>query len=195
MHRPLCDLPDENLMGLCATGHPEAFDELVRRYDKRLINFIHRNIGQFERAEELAQETFIRAYRAADRFDPKRKFSTWLYTIARNLVSNELRNNARRASRFQIRTDDWDYRAVEHVADSARGPLGRLEAEELRRNLERAMDTLSSDQRQALILAEFDDMRYKDIAQIFDCPVGTIKAWIHRAKRKLVGELQALAGV
>ena len=195
MRRPMHELPDENLMGLTAVGHPEAFDELVRRYDKRLINFIYRTIGRFDRAEELAQETFIRAFRAAERFDETRRFSTWLYTIARNLVNNELRDKARRSRRMRIRESDWDYRGVEQVADTAKGPLGRLEASELKENLERAMGTLSSDQRQALVLAEYEHMRYKDIAQIFNCPVGTIKAWIHRAKRKLVGELQALAGV
>jgi len=182
-------------MGLTATGHPEAFDVLVRRYDKRLINFIYRSMGHFERAEELAQEAFIRAYRSAERFDPKRRFSTWLYTIARNLVRNDHRDRARRAQRFHIREDDWNGRHVEQVADTARSPLGQLEARELKQNLERALGTLSSDQRQALVLAEYEQMRYKDIAEIFDCPVGTIKAWIHRAKRKLVGQLQALAGV
>ena len=195
MHRPLSQLPDENLMGLTATGHTEAFDELVRRYDKRLINFIYRSMGHFERAEELAQEAFIRAYRSAERFDTKRRFSTWLYTIARNLISNDLRNRARRYRRFHIRDDDWDHRGVEQVADTARSPLGRLEADEIKQGLERAMGTLSADQRQALVLAEYERMPYKDIAHIFNCPVGTIKAWIHRAKRKLVGELQALAGV
>lgn len=195
MHRPLSELPDENLMGLAATGHTEAFDELVRRYDKRLVNFIYRTMGDFERAEELAQEAFIRAYRAAERFDTKRRFSTWLYTIARNLVSNDLRNKARRARHFRIRESDWDRPAVEQVADTARSPLSRLEAAEVKQGLERAMGTLNVDQRQALVLAEYEHMRYSDIARIFNCPVGTIKAWVYRAKRKLVGELQALAGV
>jgi len=193
MRRPLSELPDENLIALSAQGHPEAFDEIVGRYDRRIINFLYRVVGDYAVSEELAQETFLRAYRAADRFDTARRFSTWLYTIARNLASNELRRRSRVARHFTIREDDWDHQSVQQLADTATGPMRRLEAEELRANLEQAMGRLSSDQRQALILAEYEGLPYREIAAIFDCPVGTIKAWIFRAKKRLMHELQEVA--
>ena len=190
MRRPLHELADENLVSLTAQGHPEAFDEIVNRYDRRIINFINRSLGDYATAEELAQETFLRAYRAAGRFDTNRRFSTWLYTIARNLTSNEIRRRKRAGKHFTIRQQDWDAGAVEQLADTATSPIRHLEVDELRQSLERAMGCLSDDQRQALVMAEYEGLGYKDIAAVFNCPIGTIKAWIFRAKKRLMRELQ-----
>src|SRR5512135_1046099 len=92
---PFADLEDAQVVQAFLDGHDRAFDELVSRYQVRLLNFIYRTVGDRERAEDLVQEVFIRIYRHLHRFDQTKKFSTWAYTIASNLAKNELRNRSR----------------------------------------------------------------------------------------------------
>jgi hypothetical protein len=91
----LAGLDDAELVSLYLDGERFAFQELVNRYQERLLNFIYRTIGDRDRGEDLVQETFVRVYRHLHRFDPTKKFSTWIYTIASNLAKNELRNRSR----------------------------------------------------------------------------------------------------
>ena len=91
----LGELSDSEVVQASLDGDSRAFDELVHRYDQRLLNFVYRTIGDRERAQDLIQETFVRVYRHLHRFDQSKKFSTWIYTIASNLAKNELRNRSR----------------------------------------------------------------------------------------------------
>jgi RNA polymerase sigma-70 factor (ECF subfamily) len=100
-------LKDEDLVARFLEGHIEAFEEIMRRYQGKIVNFIYRATGDFQRSEELAQETFMRVFRMGSRFDPKYRFSTWIYTIARNLSSNELRDRSRNPESYNIREADW----------------------------------------------------------------------------------------
>src|SRR3954471_21679119 len=100
---------DSALVAQFLAGEKRAFDELVDRYSTRLLNFVHRTIGDRERAQDLVQETFIRVYRHLHRFDQSKKFSTWAYTIAGNLAKNELRNRSRNPLvLFQAIKKNWD---------------------------------------------------------------------------------------
>ena len=114
--REIAELGDNRLVQLFLDGEQQAFTELVRRYEKRLQNFVFGTLGDRERAEDLIQETFIRVYRHLDRFDQSRKFSTWIYTIAGNLAKNELRNRSRNpVVLFQALMKNWeaDFRPLE----------------------------------------------------------------------------------
>ena len=91
----LGEMTDSVVVQASLDGDPRAFGELVRRYDRRLLNFVYRTIGDRERGQDLVQETFVRVYRHLHRFDQTKKFSTWIYTIASNLAKNELRNRSR----------------------------------------------------------------------------------------------------
>src|SRR5262249_2230840 len=107
--RALQTLDDAGVVAAHLTGDPQAFEELVERYQKRLLNFVYRTIGDRERGEDLVQEVFIRVHRHLHRFDQTKKFSTWIYTIASNLAKNELRNRSRNPLvLFQTIKKNWE---------------------------------------------------------------------------------------
>ena len=181
-------LPDEALVEIFVNGTREAFVELVHRYQGRIVNFIYRSLGDIERSEELAQESFLRAFRKAESFNSKYRFSTWLYTIARNLASNELRDRSRRPRPYNINDEDWA--AANQVFRDGRGrvaedPQSALIDKEMKEALERALDQLSNEHRMALILKEYEGLTYGEIADIMDTSPGTVKSWVYRAKREI----------
>ena len=105
----LGEMTDSEVVQASLDGDARAFGELVRRYDKRLLNFVYRTIGDRDRGQDLVQETFVRVYRHLHRFDQTKKFSTWIYTIASNLAKNELRNRSRNPLvLFQTLKKNWD---------------------------------------------------------------------------------------
>lgn len=181
-------LPDESLVEIFCSGKREAFVELVHRYRGRIVNFIYRTLGDIERSEDLAQESFIRAFRKADSFNSKYRFSTWLYTIARNLTSNELRDRSRRPRPYTI--DDEDWAAAHQVTTDRRGrcapdPQSSLLAKEMKEALEKALARLSDEHRMALVLKEYEGRTYGEIADILETSAGTVKSWVYRAKREI----------
>ena len=186
-------VPDETLVQMFVQGASEPFEELIRRYQVKIVNFIYRSTGDFQRAEELAQEAFMRVFRSAKSYDARYRFSTWLYTIAKNLASNELRDRSRNPDTFHIREADWPGDGT-FVADlvSARTkePHRILTDREMRTKLASAMSKLEPDHRMALVMKEYDGMTYAQIADVFEASPGTIKSWLHRSKRQLAGFLK-----
>ncbi len=179
---------DEILVKRFVSGRIEAFEELIRRYQVKIVNFIYRSIGDFQRAEELAQETFMRVFRMGKRFDDRYRFSTWLYTIAKNLSSNELRDRSRNPDSYHIREADWpedNSFVAELVKAQTREPHQILTSREMRWALEGAMARLEADHRMALLMKEFDQMTYTEIAEVFKTSAGTVKSWLYRAKKQL----------
>lgn len=182
------DLPDETLVEIFNRGTREAFVELVQRYQGRIVNFIYRALGDFERSEELAQESFLRAFRKAESFDARYRFSTWLYTIARNLASNELRDRSRRPTPYTIEDEDWatfGQSSVEGDISAGGDPERIMLNKEMKQFLEKALGRLSDEHRMALILKEYDGLTYGEIADILDTSAGTVKSWVYRAKREI----------
>jgi len=181
-------LPDEALVEIFNSGVRDAFVELVGRYQGRIVNFIYRALGDFERSEELAQESFLRAFRKADSFDSKYRFSTWLYTIARNLASNELRDRSRRPTPYGIEDEDWASAGMSMSEWRGRpegDPARILLNKEMKQALEKALGRLSDEHRMALILKEYDGLTYGEIADILETSAGTVKSWVYRAKREI----------
>ena len=179
---------DEDLVQRFVEGRIEAFEELIRRYQSKIVNFINRSTGDYQRAEELGQETFMRVFRQGTRFDPKYRFSTWIYTIARNLSSNELRDRSRNPETYNIREADWPRDSTfvaELVSADTHEPHQILTTQEMRKHLEGAMSKLEPDLRMALVMKEFDHMTYVEIAEVFGASAGTIKSWVYRAKKQL----------
>jgi len=182
------DLPDETLVEIFNRGTREAFVELVQRYQGRIVNFIYRALGDFERSEELAQESFLRAFRKAESLDARYRFSTWLYTIARNLASNELRDRSRRPTPYTIEDEDWatfGQSSVEGDISAGGDPERIMLNKEMKQFLEKALGRLSDEHRMALILKEYDGLTYGEIADILDTSAGTVKSWVYRAKREI----------
>ncbi|MBI2535797.1 MAG: sigma-70 family RNA polymerase sigma factor [Gemmatimonadetes bacterium] len=179
-------LDDSGVVAACLGGRAEAFRELVQRYQKRLLNFVYRTIGDRERAEDLVQEVFIRVHRHLHRFDQSKKFSTWIYTIASNLAKNELRNRSRNPLvLFQAMKKSWDadHRPLQ-FEDPHHRPDDLYRKRHLRELVEWAITQLPEHHREVFVLRELEGKSYEDIAQITACNLGTVKSRLNRARNR-----------
>ncbi|MBH16154.1 MAG: RNA polymerase subunit sigma-24 [Gemmatimonadetes bacterium] len=177
---------DGGVVQLFLDGHEHAFEELVNRYSVRLLNFVYRTVGDLERSQDLVQETFVRVYRHAHRFDQTKKFSTWIYTIAGNLAKNELRNRSRSPLvLFQTLKKNWeaDHRPLEWE-DSTYRPDDLYRKRHLKDVVERAVNELPEHHRIIFVLRELEGKSYEDIAEITGCRLGTVKSRLNRARNK-----------
>jgi RNA polymerase sigma-70 factor (ECF subfamily) len=166
-------------------GDPNAFRQLVARYQTRLLNFMYRMIGDRERAEDLVQETFLRVYRHLHRYDPSRKFSTWLYTIGSNLAKNELRNRKRSPLvLFQTLRQRWrgEQRPFD-FEDSANRPDRMYAVQHLREVVDQTVARLADHHREVFVLRELEGRSYEEIAEITGCNIGTVKSRLNRARQ------------
>lgn len=165
-------------------GEERAFDELVERYQTRLVNFIYRTVGDRERAEDLVQEVFIRVYRHLHRFDRSKKFSTWVYTIASNLAKNELRNRSRNPLvLFQTVRKNWqdEDRPLQFEDPNSR-PDDLYRKRHLREVVEQSVAKLPEHHRSVFVLRELEGKSYDEIAEITGCNLGTVKSRLNRAR-------------
>src|SRR3982075_4532581 len=165
-------------------GEERAFQELVERYQTRLLNSGYRTIGDREKAEDLVQEVFIRVYRHLHRFDRSKKFSTWVYTIASNLAKNELRNRSRNPLvLFQtVQKNFQDEDRPLQFEDPTSRPDDMYRKRHLRETVEETVPTLPEHHRNVFILRELEGKSYEEIAEITDCNLGTVKSRLNRAR-------------
>lgn len=180
----LRELDDSGVVSAFLDGESRAFDELVSRYQNRLLNFVYRTTGDRERAEDLVQEVFVRVYRHINRFDRSRKFSTWIYTIASNLAKNELRNRSRNPLvLFQTIRRNWedDDRPLQ-FEDPASRPDDLYRKRHLREVVEDAVEKLPPHHRNVFVLRELEGKSYEEIAEITSCNLGTVKSRLNRAR-------------
>jgi len=179
-------LSDSELVERYLAGDTRQFRELVERYEDRMVNFIQRSIGDRDRAQDLAQEVFIRVYRHLKRFDQEKKFSTWIYTIASNLAKNELRNRARNPIvLFQTLTSSWDddHRPLQ-FEDSSMRPDDLYRKRRLQELVEQAADQLPLHHREVFVLREIEGKSYEEIAEITGTQLGTVKSRLNRARNR-----------
>lgn len=177
-------MDDSGVVTAFLGGEERAFEELVTRYQTRLLNFIYRTVGDRERAEDLVQEVFIRVYRHLHRFDRSKKFSTWAYTIASNLAKNELRNRSRNPLvLFQTVKKNWqdEDRPLE-FEDSSTRPDDMYRKRHLRQVVEESVAKLPEHHRDVFILRELEGKSYEEIAEITGCNLGTVKSRLNRAR-------------
>jgi RNA polymerase sigma-70 factor (ECF subfamily) len=177
-------LDDAAVVGVFLAGDERAFQELVERYETRLLNFVYRTIGDREKAEDLVQEVFIRVYRHLHRFDRTKKFSTWAYTIASNLAKNELRNRSRNPLvLFQAIKRNWeDEDRPLQFEDPASRPDDLYRKRHLRALVEESVARLPEHHRQVFVLRELEGKSYEEIAEITECNLGTVKSRLNRAR-------------
>jgi RNA polymerase sigma-70 factor (ECF subfamily) len=179
-------LDDSSVVAAYLAGRKRAFNELVDRYQKRLLNFVFRTIGDRERAEDLVQEVFIRVHRHLHRFDQSKKFSTWIYTIASNLAKNELRNRSRSPLvLFQTIKKNWeaDHRPLQ-FEDKHHRPEDLYRKRHLRELVEWSVAQLPEHHRVVFVLRELEGKTYEEIAEITDCNLGTVKSRLNRARNR-----------
>jgi RNA polymerase sigma-70 factor (ECF subfamily) len=191
---PLAELSDQKLMLRYAEhGDVDAFEVLVSRHEKPVFNFILKRCGQRQVAEDLLQETFERVVRSADTYEPKAKFTTWLYTIARNLCIDRARKQkgSTEVSIDKPIGDDPDDDAfVDRMADEeASSASVEHDRRSFREQLERALDELPDKQREVFVLREFSGLKYREVADVVDAAVPTVKSRMRYALETLRGHL------
>ncbi len=181
--------PDVRLMLQVRDDHAAAFEELVLRYQSRLITVLEHMVGRRRNAEDLAQEVFLRVYRARKTYTPGAKFSTWLFTIANNVARNALRSNARRRE-VQVRASEsgsFSASSLEQMALEASGamPTRQLDNAEMAEVVRLAIETLNERQRMAMLLSKFEGMSYADIAESMELTTQAVKSLLSRARENL----------
>jgi RNA polymerase sigma-70 factor (ECF subfamily) len=172
---------------------PGAFEELVQRYQHRLVGVMHHLVGNATEAEDLAQEVFLRVYRARKKYRARCKFSTWLFTIANNLAVNARRAKQRKPV-VSLNTRDsgpLGPRPAEQLAqDSGNQPVRRVQQQELAAVIRQALDGLNERQRMAVVLNKYEDMSYEEIAEVMGLTAKAVKSLLCRARTNLRAALQ-----
>lgn len=181
--------PDVRLMLEVRAGSAAAFEELVARYQDRLVTVLDHLVSNRDQAEDLAQEVFLRVYRARAGYEPGAKFATWLFTIANHVAANALRNRSRRREvHLNVRdSGPLGVRPMDAVIQASSGqmPTRQLDKAEMRDVVRMALDALSERQRLAVLLNKFEGMSYADIADIMELSPEAIKSLLSRARCNL----------
>lgn len=185
--------PDVRLMLRVREGDDTAFAQLVERYQHRLLGILAHLTGRADEAEDLAQEVFLRVYRARKEYHPQAKFSTWLFTIANNVALNALRRRHRKpAMQFEPSDSQPVARPEENIAtDKEPPPEQRVHHQELAGVVQQALNQLNERQRLAVVLNKFEDMSYEEIAQVMGMTAKAVKSLLSRAREQLRQLLKA----
>jgi RNA polymerase sigma-70 factor, ECF subfamily len=184
--------PDAALMLRVREGDRSAFETLVEKYKLPVVNLVARTIHDFTEAEDIAQHVFVQVYKSAHRYEVTAKFSTWLFTIARNLSLNELRRRSRhRADSLDETFADDDEHPVRQAPDlRTTGPTEQLLRDELETKVEEAIAELPEKQRTALLMCRHEEFSYEEIAKVIGCSLSATKSLIHRARETLKEKLK-----
>jgi RNA polymerase sigma-70 factor (ECF subfamily) len=185
-------MSDEDLMKMCQEGDEAAFEVLFIRYEGQALSFIHRLIGDQNRTEALGQEAFLRIFKDAKSYQYPRSFTTWFYTIVRNLCKNELRWRSRHPTvsiednlnPTSSKSDDSP-RIGDFLRSEGQSPLDEMVNRERDQRLEKALEMLPEAEREVLILNRFQGLKYREIAEVVGVPVGTVRQRIYSALERL----------
>ena len=180
----------EDLMSRTAEGDEFAFEILVERHQTSVLNLVYRYVGDRTKAKDLAQEAFIRVWRAAKNYEPKAKFTTWIYRITANLCLNEMKS-VKGKKLIRLEPEEEGRKHIGYGTDSgvSQSPEDILLAEERGRGISQALQSLPENQRMALILKRYDNLPYNEIAKIMECSVSAVESLLVRAKRNLQEKL------
>lgn len=183
---------DQILVERVQAGDKRAFDLLVKQYQHKIISLVGRYVYDHGEALDVTQEAFIKAYRALPNFRGDSAFYTWLYRIAINTAKNHLVSRGRRPPDTDVDVDDAQYFESDSELKDIQSPENTLYRNELERVVRESLDQLPEDLRVALTLREFEGMSYEDIAEIMDCPIGTVRSRIFRAREAVDKKIRPL---
>jgi len=184
---------DQQLVSRVKSGEKEAFDLLVRKYQNKALGVVSRFISDPAAAEDVVQESFIRAYRSLDRFRGDSAFYTWLYRIAVNTAKNHLMARGRRPPSADIDAADAEQMQGSEVMREFGSPEEVTQSKELGQKVLQVIEDLPPDLKQALTLREIDGLTYEEIAHIMECPIGTVRSRIFRARGAIQSALEDLS--
>ena len=178
-------LDDRALVARILEGDRDRFAELVRRYEKRVINYVYRITHRYEDAHDLAQEIFVKVFLALDRYDPKYQFSTWVFRIAQNSAIDALRKKSVQEVPISRPADDEGGEKEREFADDGISPYRALKNKQLSVAIDRAVERLPPDYRELIQLRHFAELSYEEIASMKKLPLGTVKNKLFRARNML----------
>ncbi|MFO1428300.1 MAG: RNA polymerase sigma factor RpoE [Steroidobacteraceae bacterium] len=185
------EVSDLSLVQRVQRGDKGAFDALVLKYQHRVVKLVMRYVRSPAEAEDIAQEAFIKAYRALPQFRGDSAFYTWLYRIAINTAKNAVASRERSPIEYDLDSDDpgeaWDLQG--RMKDTAT-PEALAMTEEIRQTVNAAIEALPEDLRTAIVLRELEGLSYEEIAAAMDCPVGTVRSRIFRAREAIDARLR-----
>lgn len=176
---------DLQLVERVRKGQMQAFNLLVLRYQHKVAALVGRFVHDAQEVEDVCQDTFIKAYRALDSFRGDSAFYTWLYRIAVNTAKNHLVARSRRPPSTDVDVDDPENPDVVSALHDLASPEAALRTADLKRAIDQAIEELPEELRTAFALREFSGLSYEDITQIMDCPVGTVRSRIFRAREAI----------
>jgi RNA polymerase sigma-70 factor, ECF subfamily len=184
--------PDAALMLRVKQGDREAFEALVEKYKQPIMNLVYRTLPDAIEAEDLAQHVFLQVFKSAHRYEVSAKFSTWIFTIARNLCLNEIRRRSRHPAESLDATsaenEEQPLRQFEDVKTFS--PPDTLLHGELEEKIGEALTALPEKQRTALVLCRQEELSYEEIAEVLGCSLSATKSLIHRARETLKQQLK-----
>lgn len=191
-HTKYSEQLDEDLVLRVQRGDKTAFDFLVIKYQHKIIQLVNRYVKDPSEAQDVAQESFIKAYRALGNFRGDSAFYTWLYRIAINTAKNYLVSRSRRSSDYEV--DVQDAEAIENAPQlqGMETPERLLLNQEIVDTIKTAIEKLPEEMRTAIMMREFDGMSYEEIAEAMDCPVGTVRSRLFRAREAIDNKLNPL---
>jgi RNA polymerase sigma-70 factor, ECF subfamily len=183
---------DRQLVERVQRGDKSAYDLLVLKYQHRIVSLVSRYMRDQDEVLDVTQEAFIKAYRALPGFRGDSAFYTWLYRIAINTAKNYLVSRSRRPPDSDIDVDQGDYQGETLALSDIESPENRLEGDQLEAVVYKAIDDLPEELKVAVTLREFDGLSYEEIAGIMECPVGTVRSRIFRAREAIEKKIAAL---
>lgn len=190
--------PDAVLVDRVKRGDMQAFEMLVVKYQRRIQRLVARMVRDPEQVEDVAQETFIRAYRALPQFRGESAFYTWLYRIAVNTAKKTLMDMKRdpvvTESALASRSESNETSSLENELSTAETPEAMLASREIAQTVNAAIESLPEDLRQAIVLREIEGLAYEEIASVMNCPIGTVRSRIFRAREAIAQRLRPLLG-
>ena len=176
---------DKQLVERVRRGDKRAFDLLILKYQHKIISIVGRYLGDQNDVQDVSQETFIKAYRAIPNFRGESAFYTWLYRIAVNTAKNHLVSKSRRPPNIDVDIDDGEFQNNSAVLRDNESPQASLATSQMEQVIFRSIENLPSELRIAVTLREFDGLSYEEIAKIMNCPVGTVRSRIFRAREAI----------
>lgn len=186
------NLLDADLVKRVQDGDTAAFDLLVQKYQHKVINLVSRFVSEPAECQDIAQDAFIKAFRAIGSFRGDSQFYTWLYRIAANTAKNHLASRARKSPNYAVDVEDAEHFEGESGLKEYANPENLLLTDEIKATIFRAIENLPDDLKSAITLREIDGLSYEDIAEVMDCPIGTVRSRIFRARDVIDKELRPL---
>jgi RNA polymerase sigma-70 factor, ECF subfamily len=187
------NVDDHRLIDACLKGNQGAFDVLMRRYEERVFNLVYRVLGNVEDAQDVVQETFINAYQSLPNFKRESLFYTWLYRIAMNTAISHKRRHKGTVSFDAGRNGEGGLEPLDNSEYNRPGHA--MEKAELERRIQKALNSLSPEHKIVLVFKEMEGLKYEEIADILQLPIGTVRSRLHRARIELRDLLQREGGV